>query len=220
MLRSLSKSVLALLMVAGLATISMAQDNDDITRPITKSGSMAFVFNLGGIGTFGLAPQAIGSVNMGSTGSTVTGAGVKWYISDNQAIKILLGLSMTDDGNDPANTTNVSGSMFGIGAQYEYHFGPLYSTSPYVGGGISFASGSTTSENSAGKTSQSGTNINIAAVGGFDWFFTKGLALGAQYSLGYSMNSMSSDPAPATDYPTSSTIGIAGGGSVHFLAYF
>ena len=220
MLSSFTKSVLTLLMVAGLATVSLAQDNDDMARPLTKSGSMAFMFNLGGIGTFGLSPQAIGSVNMGTTGGTVTGAGVKWYIADNQAIKILLGLSMSDDGNDASQTTNVSSSMIGIGAQYEYHFGPLYSTSPYIGGGISFASGSTTNKTSAAETSQSGTNINIGAVGGFDWYFTKGLALGAQYMLGYSMNSMSSDPAPASDYPTSSTIGISGGGSVHILAHF
>lgn len=219
MLRSFTKSVLTLLMVAGLTTISIAQDAaDDMARPITKSGSMAFMFNLSGLGTFGLSSVSIGNPD----GNPVAGFGMKYYLADNQAVRVLLALMMTDDGDDPANTTNTTTSTIGIGAQYEYHFGALYSTSPYIGAAINFATTSSTSKNDANtptETSTTHTQLGIGAVAGFDWYFTKGMALGAQYGLGFVSNSMSSDPAPTEDYPSSTNIGIAGAGAVHLVVH-
>lgn len=221
MLRSFTKSVLSLLMVAGLATASMAQDNDDMARPITKSGSAAFLFNLSGIGTFGMSAQPIGTVSNGSTSQTVAGVGMKYYISDGGALKILFAFATSDNGaTDDANSS--SGMQLGIGAVYEHHFGPLYSTSPYIGGGLRYAMASSTSGTGTSERKDNGSQLSIGAVAGFDWFFTKGLALGAEYNLGYTMNSSggSTGGTDDADHASPSAIGIGGGGSVHFIAYF
>ncbi len=219
MLRSFTKSVLTLLMVAGLATATFAQD--DAPRPLTKSGSAAFLFNIGGIGTFGMSAQPIGSVAGGTQSQTVAGIGMKYYLMDEGALKILLAFGTQSNGAvDDAN--KVSSMQLGIGLTYEHHFGALYSTSPYIGGGITYAMASTTSGSGTAETESSGSQLGIGAVAGFDWFFTKGLALGAEYNLRFTTNSSSGKVGGTDigDQPSPSTIGIGGGGSVHFLAYF
>jgi outer membrane protein W len=220
MLRSIAKSVFALFMVAGLASLSFAQD-DDMARPLTKSGSAAFVFNLSGFGTFGMSAQPIGTVSAGTTNQTVAGAGMKYYISDGGAIRILLAFATNDNGATD-DASSVTGMQFGLGAAYEHHFGPLYSTSPYIGGGITYAMASQTSGTGTGESKMSGSQLGIGAIAGFDWYFTKGLALGAEYNLRYVMNSssMESGGQDAGDQPSPSSIGIGGGASVHFIAHF
>jgi outer membrane protein W len=228
MSRSIFKFIVALVVVAGFAASSFAQEEANMARPNTKSGDAAFVFNLAGLGAFGLSAPTIGTVT-GITGSgfnstPVAGAGVKFYIADNMAVRVLLAFASTSNGAD--TTANVKTSTIGIGAAFEYHFKPVYSTSPYVGGGINFASASMT--NAGGTTSErkwGASLINIGVLAGFDWYFTRGLAIGGEYALGYSGQSSSAsvngkdlDPAP----PTTSTIalGIVGSGSVHLIVHF
>jgi hypothetical protein len=222
MSRSLTK-FFAFILVAGFALSAIAQDESNIIRPITKSGSAAFVFNISGLGAFGPTAQAIGTIAT----VPIAGVGVKYYLSDDLAAKVLLAFASTDDGRDSLGTSTMG---FGIGAIIEAHFGPLYSTSPYLGGGIKFASGSSTTDIAGTDTDAetSGTQITIMAVAGFDWFFTRGIAIGAEWGLGYTMTS-SDDGVDATDEPTSSSIGLgmtsAGGGlsgtgSVHAVVYF
>lgn len=229
MSRSLTK-FFAFVLVAGFALSAFAQDESNIIRPITKSGSAAFVFNVSGLGAFGPAAPGIGTV----AGQLISGAGVKYYLSDDLAAKVLLAFGTTDNGVDADKGTNISSTQLGLGAIIEVHFGPLYSTSPYAGGGIHFASGSSTSKTSVGGTatesSSSGTQITIMAVAGFDWFFTRGIAIGAEWGLGYTMNSSSSETtgSPSVDGPSNSSIGIgmtgnggiSGSGAVHAVVYF
>jgi hypothetical protein len=223
MSRSLTK-FFAFVLVAGFAFSAFAQDESNIIRPITKSGSAAFVFNISGLGAFGPTAPGIGTAN----GTPVAGAGIKYYLSDDLAAKILLAFGMTDNGVEEDKGTNVSTTQLGLGAIIEVHFGPLYSTSPYAGGGIHFASAGTTSKTSVGgtasETSSSGTQITIMGVAGFDWFFTRGMAIGAEWSLGYTMNSSSSETtgSPSVDGPSNSTLGLGmtGNGAVHAVVYF
>ena len=220
MSRSLTK-FLAFVLVAGFALSAFAQDESNIIRPITKSGSAAFVFNISGLGAFGPTAQPIGVLN----GAPVAGVGLKYYLSDDLAAKVLLAFASTDDGVDSGGTTTTA---FGIGAMVEAHFGPLYSTSPYLGGGIRFASGSSTRAGVGGAadTKLSATQLTIMAIAGFDWFFTRGIAIGTEWGLGYTMNS--SDNGVAPDEPSSSAIGlgmtsgggVSGSGSVHAVVYF
>lgn len=223
MSRSLTKFFAAFMLVSGLALSATAQDESNIIRPITKSGSAAFVFNISGLGAFGPTAPAVGSV----AGTPVAGAGLKYYLGDDLAAKVLLAFGTTNDGLDSGGTSTTA---FGIGAIVEVHFGPLYSTSPYVGGGIKFASGSRTVDILGTDTDSetSGTQITIMAVAGFDWFFTRGIAIGTEWGLGYTMNS-TDDGVDATDEPTGSAIGlgmtstsggISGSGSVHAVVYF
>jgi len=233
MSRSITKLTAAFVLIAGFTLSAFAQDESNIIRPITKSGSAAFVFNVSGLGAFGPAAQPIGTVSNGSTSAVVSGAGVKYYLADELAAKILLAFGTTDDGNDETKTTNVTTMQLGIGAMLEVHFGPLYSTSPYVGGGIMFATGSVSSKSTVGGTTVegkgSGTQISIMAIAGFDWFFTRGIAIGAEWGLGFTTNSSSSESGgTSTDGPSPSSIGIgmtgssgiSGTGSVHAVVYF
>jgi len=87
--------IAAALIVLGFASTSFAQDKDDIIRPLTKSGSAAFLFNLGGFGTFGVAAPAIGS-GFTVTGVTITGVstgvtvtGVSATAVTGEAIKVV-----------------------------------------------------------------------------------------------------------------------------------
>jgi len=224
MSRSLTKFFAAFVLVAGFALSAVAQDESNIIRPITKSGSAAFVFNISGLGAFGPTAPPIGS--LGGT-TPVAGAGLKYYLSDDLAAKVLLAFATTDDGKDSLGT---SSTAFGIGAIVEMHFGPLYSTSPYVGAGIRFASGSSTTDIGGTSTDaeSSASQLTIMAVAGFDWFFTRGIAIGTEWGLGYTMNS-TDDGVDATDEPSSSSIGLgmtstsgglSGSGSVHAVVYF
>ena len=223
MSRSFSTFVLSLLIVIGFVSTSFAQD-ENMPRPITKSGSAAFIFNLSGIGSFGLAAQPIGSVTVGTTNPTIVGAGMKYFFADDMALKVSLAFGSASNGKD--TTAKSSTMQFGIGAILEYHFKQLYSTSPYIGGGINFGTASATlAGGTTSETKYSGTLINIGVVAGFDWFFTKGLALGAEYGLGFTTNSTSVTlPAGATSptqpSPSGIGLGLSGNGSLHAVVYF
>lgn len=216
MLRSFSKSVLALLMVAGLATLSMAQDNDDSPRPITKSGSAAWIFSINGLGDFGVGGNDI------QTGDSdpVLAAGFRTFISDGLALRALLGFSTTSSGEKSDPSGAQSSTALGIAAGVEVHTGPLYSISPYFGGQVSFGMSGDKTETESNTNESSHSQFGIAALAGFDWYFTKGIFLGAEYTLGFASTSSSTTSGGTTnDAPSSSTIGI-GSGNVHLGVHF
>lgn len=235
MSRSFTTFIVTFVLAGGLALQAFAQE-ENIIRPITKSGSAAFVFNVGGLGAFGPAAQPIGTVSNGALSQVVSGAGVKYYLSDDFAAKVLLAFGTSDNGVDETKggtNMNQSAMQFGIGAIAEIHFGPLYSTSPYAGGGVQFVSGSVTtkSQPTPGTTVESkvsGTQITILAVAGFDWFFTRGIAIGTEWGLGFTTSSSSSESGGTkTDNASPNSIalgmtgtGISGAGSVHAVVYF
>jgi opacity protein-like surface antigen len=218
-MKSIVRSLAVLAIVAGMSSSAFAQEtNNDIIRPITKSGSAAFLFSMNGLGTFG-----IGTVSL-APGLGGAGFGMKYFIADDFALRVLLGFGSNSVGDDSTGTN----SMFGIGIGGEYHFRPLYSTSPYVGAQLGFQSNSETSKSGFGKSVHSTTAIGFAALAGFDWFFTRGIAVGAEYSLGIVTRSGETENTPTTGSATttedtdSSTIGFntAGSGNVHVAVYF
>lgn len=215
MLRSFTKSVLTLLMVAGLATASFSQD--DAPRPLTKSGSAAWTFSINGLGTFGVGGS---SISTGDNSNPVLAAGFKTYISDDMALRAMVGFSTSSSGDKDSSGGARSNTNMGIAAGIEIHTGPLYSISPYFGGQISFGMASSTQESSTNTLEQSSSQFGIAALAGFDWYFTKGIFLGAEYSLGFASTSSSVTNGGATnDSPSATTIGI-GSGNVHLGVHF
>lgn len=208
----------------GMARALRAQDADkDVIKPLTEKGSAAMIFELSGIGTFGIGGPGI----LGFSSSAV---GAKYFMADDMALFVLAGLNRTS--GSPANLDSVSAkpstTSFGIAAGIQDHFRPLYSTSPYVGGMVSFASNSTDdggSGNAENKTSSS--TFGIQALAGFDWFFTRGLCLGGEVSLGFASTSNSKTgpnegktASVTTKYQSVTTIALATGASVHFDVYF
>ncbi|GEM_PF-676047 len=226
----------------GIAHTTRAQDADkDIIRPLTAKGSAAFVFTLGGLGNFKIGAPGLGSVTLqramvtaGEGGLTTTivdstvrlfGMGAKYFFSDDMALRISLAFNSMSSGADTLGG-KLSSTIFGVGLGVEDHLRPLYSTSPYVGAQVSFLSGSSTNTVLVGKTDQdtktSSSDFRIAAIAGFDWFFTRGMAIGAEGMLGFDSQSFSVTPASGTEtsYPSTTTISLATEGNVHFVVYF
>lgn len=220
MKRSLTMYAAALLVLVGLSTSLRAQTNEnDIIRPITKSGSAAFLFTLQGLGTFGIGAPSIGT----GDNAVVAGAGMKYYFQDDMALRLLLAFNNSSHKtSDSSSSAKPGETNFGIGAGIEYHFRPLYSTSPYIGGQISFSQHATDNDVSgAGSKKTKDNSFGVAALAGFDWFFTRGLAVGAEYSLGFAtVGGSVTNGSTTTDNPTDTYISLAGGGNVHMVVYF
>lgn len=217
MSRNFTKFAAALLVVLGMAGSAMAQDDANIIRPITKQGSAAFLFTIQGLGTFG-----IGAPGISNGPSMLYGAGFKYFMSDDLALRILLALNSGSVNSNGTNSVTSTSMDFGIGVGAEMHFRPLYSTSPYVGAQIGFGSSSTDNGGSGAaqvKSSMSSFGINVLA--GFDWFWTRGLAIGAEYGLGFASSSASTTSnGTTTDLPSNTMIGFNNSGNVHLVVYF
>lgn len=233
MTRFLLKASATLFIVASLVGISMAQDtNDNIIRPSTKAGSAAWMFVFGGLSNFGMSALPIVGINAGSNSVDVYGAGYKYYLSDDMALRAILGFSTTSSGDaDVTKSPNGKNSStnYGIAVGLEMHTHAVYSTSPYFGAQIAFGGASADNTRTAGTVTSeakgSGTTFGIGVLAGFDWYFTHGIALGAEYNLGFSSSSSSTTSSSGgasttVDEPSSSTIGIGASGNVHVIVHF
>lgn len=248
MTRSITKFAAACLVTLGLASASHAQGDADIIRPITASGSAAFMFSLNGLGDFGFGGPVVGASSItdqqiaAGTASTVTGGsivmpgvGAKFFVSDNTALRVALAFRLYEDGKENVGNSTVGGpgkvqrNTTGINFGGEYHFRPLYSTSPYLGALISFVTDNfkrtyTPDGGSSLVTNLKSTSFGVGAVVGFNWFFTRGIALGGEYGLGFtSTSSVFEFPGQTkADEPTNTDVGMGvnGGGSLQFIVYF
>jgi len=208
-------SLFVLGLALGLANTSRAQDTkDEVIRPITKQGSAAFMFTIAGLGTFGIGAPAI---NGGSV-AQASGVGVKYFLADEMALRLLLGFS-SSTRQSPADTEKtLSSSTFGIQAGVEMHLRPLYSTSPYVGLQIGYSM--TSSDDAFGTTTVTDKNsaFSVLAFAGFDWFFTRGIAVGAEMGLGFTSNG--GTKTNGASKTSTSAIALATNPNVHAVVYF
>jgi hypothetical protein len=201
----------------GVARTSFAQD-DNVIHPITKQGSYAMIFELAGIGTFGFTGPGILGYN------AMPAVGAKYFLSDDMALFALVGLNTSSGSDSVASSVSAkqSSTAFGIAAGFQMHTRPVYSTSPYWGAMVSFGSSSTDNGGSGDadvKTSNSA--FGVAAIAGFDWFFTHGMALGGDVSLGFKSTSGSETvDGSTTDAQGTSVISIMTNASVHLNVFF
>ena len=143
MIRLLSKLLVALVLVGFVASASMAQEPENIIRPSTKSGSAAMYFSFGGLGTLGMQGVQFNPLLFPGESTSdavfVYGAGIKYYLSDDLALRAILGFSTSSNGDaDPTKSQSgkTSTTQFGIGAGIEMHTNAVYSISPYFGAQI------------------------------------------------------------------------------------
>src|SRR5579883_209741 len=191
MSRTVIRTVSVLLIVAGFVSISRAQDEEKWIRPSTKSGSAAWEFSFGGLSTLGMAAVPIVTVNTplasgSSQANSIVGAGYKYYFSDDMALRAMLGF-MTSSSGDADPTKSADGkntsTNYGIAVGVEMHTHAVYSTSPYFGAQIAFGGASWDNqkqETTGGATTEtkgSGTTFGIGVLAGFDWYFTRGMAV-------------------------------------------
>ncbi|MFI5264019.1 MAG: hypothetical protein ACHQM6_05855, partial [Candidatus Kapaibacterium sp.] len=223
MSRFFMKLALSVLLVVGFTSVSFAQDDANMAHPNTKAGSAAWMFSFGGLSTLGLNSFAI---NNNFTSGGVAAAGWKYYLSDDMALRALLGFTTGSSGADTLPGGHNSATAFGIGVGIELHTHAVYSTSPYFGAQVSFGMGSNDQTFKAGtETKTSGSSFGIGVLAGFDWYFTKGIAVGGEYMLGFSSASSSTTITPnggsakTVDNPSSTSIGISSA-SVHLIVHF
>lgn len=233
MLRSFLKLklIFSFCLLVGFVTVSYAQEDATMARPNTKSGSAAWMFTISGLAPFGMDGFDLAAFDLtGDTenplNETVFGAGGKWFFSDDMALRALFGFS-TDNRGDADPTKDPSGktttTLYGIAVAVELHTHPVYSTSPYIGGQISFAGASVDNQKTVSGTTVevkgSGSAFSIGVLAGFDWYFTHGIAVGGEYLLGFTSTSISNTSGGTTkSLPSSSTIGISSG-SVHLVVH-
>ncbi len=225
MSRSLTKIVafaFVLTFTFGVARTSFAQDVDNnIIHPIDKQGSTAMIFELAGIGTFGFTGPGIAGYN------AMPAVGGKYFIADNMALFVLAGFNSSSGSDSVASTVSAkqSSTAFGIAAGFQMHCHPFYSTSPYWGAMISFGSSSSHNGGTSGTdgTDEKSSNsaFGVAALAGFDWFFTHGLALGGEISLGFKSTSQSfTSDGTTSDAQGTTVISLATNASVHLNVFF
>jgi opacity protein-like surface antigen len=225
-----------LLLAALLPMRSYAQDStaSQGISPITRSGSAAMMFSFGGPSTFVMSgPSANGSGDP----RVFAGAGMKYYLSDRLAGRLLLNFGTATSGPDSAQTTS---STYGIGLAIEYHCHDLYAISPYFGGGVGInlintsrpdtvptvggiipKGGKITQATTTNPIKNSYTGFAVSALAGFDWFFAKSVALGTEFSLGFSSESQShTSVGTTTNLPSTTMFGISTLGNIHLLVYF
>ena len=231
----LKYAFLSVFLLAGMFATASAQDTqkkEDEIVPITRQGSAAMMFSMSGAMNFGLyGPSANGSADP----RVLAGAGFKYYFNDRWAGRVLLNFGTATSGPDSAETKS---SLYGIGLTAEWHCHDLYAISPYLGAGIGINVGSITrpitetpgltGKNGVSPTATNGTTIQTSTtgiafslLGGFDWFFTKSMALGAEMSLGYANISSSTTSGGTTvNNPSTSLLGISTVSNVHLIVYF
>jgi hypothetical protein len=219
-------TVITILMLVG----SVASGQDAVPGPSAGSKGMLFSFS--------------GLANLGA-GTYEGGLGLKLYLSDYTAVRgiVLFGLSSTTTPvNAPAGWSSVdattSDNTFGVGGAIELHF-TKSRISPYIGGGILFATRSTESKTGdsapAGgilsqtttKNANGATSISIGGLLGVEYYITSGVSLSAEYQIGFTSSSNKDlevstpgTPTVTTKRGSSTAIGINNSGLLTLAVYF
>jgi opacity protein-like surface antigen len=208
--------ILSILVVCVVAcNVARAQS----TTPKTSSGDKALLFSINGFGTFGVGSSLIGSVPVGGDSDQVfpfVGFGMKLYISDRTALRGALGFGLssksTPNGADSIPKTTSSTTTIGIAPAIEFHMMNAGPVSGYLGAFVLFAtsSSSTTPRGvDSLKSSGSGMTFGVGGILGAEFFPWSNISLAAEYQLGLSVTSTSSEfRNTTTDGPTITNVGI------------
>lgn len=231
-MRKISHILLVLLLVSAFSVRTFAQEErSKYPTPVQRAQALAFLFSLSGAGDFGIyGPSGNGAADE----RVIAHTGLRYFIAQNLALRALLSFSLWNNGDDNAK---VSETNLGLGVALLYHIQALYSIAPYFGGGIGFDTYSYETPtqveitDSHGQLQQSiynqpgkNTSIGLTALGGFDWYFTDGIAIGAEFSLGFYTTSVTiqNSDGTETDGGSPSGLGISPGGgtNVHLVVNF
>lgn len=223
----MKRFAILLLVLTFVASVSFAGD----PKPLTRSGDKALLFDLGG-----LANLAAG--NYGG------GLGAKYYIASDLALRLSIGFttsSQTDKNTQsplPAGRLGESSrttTEFSVAPAITYNLAKTSTVVAYVGGMVSFSSGSDKREGNSGglgagfdsgeEYSQSTTTFGVAGILGAEWFPWENISLSAEYHLGYSHSSseVKSTTPPTTvtvDGPTTSGFGLGSANTAAFTLSF
>lgn len=219
-----------LLILLALAVAGNFAFAGDEVMPKTKEGDKALMFTINGFGDFGIASMPVGAVPsydaLGNLGSTnLAGFGMKYYISNNLAIRGTLAFTWRDVSTpgiflgNPVGSTDqeVTETMFGIMPGVQWHVATMGPVTGYVGGValIGFWSGSfkgsVVPPTVATEDKASGTVFGVAGLIGAGFFPWDNISLDAEYHLAFTSSSSKVEPAgaPSVDGPTTNQIAIS-----------
>lgn len=215
-MKKLLAVVLVLTVTLGTA---VAADN---SKPITKAGSTALMFDLGGLANL-------------SAGNYQGGLGIKYYISNGFAVRGALSFGMTSTTTknpaDPVPTTQLSESKlsslsFTVAPGIQYNVATSAAVVAYVGAQVSFTMSSVEREGNANGTGlgftkdnkykQSSSIFGAAAFVGVEWFAWDNISLAGEYRFGFSSSTGKEESSNATtsvteDAPSTTSFGLGSG---------
>jgi opacity protein-like surface antigen len=224
------KNVLLAFLLFGIVTVAATAQDAAASR---RTGNTAILFSINGFGDFGVKPKVVGGTPLGNSGfdtvmsqlgqmvgqtfaRPVYGIAMKFYLSDNIALRAGLGFNVQSEstpvaGDTTGKETTLTRNAFGIAPAVEVHVVQAGPISFYTGGGLSFAMASSSSGEGDAARSASQTGIGVNAIVGAEFFPWNNISLGAEYQVGAQINSTSSEVAgKSTDGPSSTTIGDSG----------
>jgi opacity protein-like surface antigen len=153
----------------------------------------------------------------------LTGIGMKYYMKDDFALRgafnfhydkaDLQSYSYTQTilvGTPPyqypqtitttIDSAEVKNLFFGLNPGFEYHFANSGAVTAYIGGEAMFAMAKSTTTFRGKDVSGKGTIFGVGAILGAEFFPWDNIAMSAEYKLGFSTNSTS------TDYPDGTSV--------------
>lgn len=229
------KFIISLFFFVAVIGIASAQD----TRPKTSSGDKALLFSFNGFGDFGVAGAHAGNVPFSFFGldsilqmrlmRPLYGFGIKFYLADNVALRGSLGLGSSTTSTPRANDTtgktdDVTDLVFGINPGLEFHLVNAGPVTAYTGVFVNYTGSWNFSGDEAdtlvGTTTRSFSSFGGGAIFGVEYFPWSSVSLAAEYQLGVSATSTSTNRKGVTaDGPSYLDIGI-GAFAVTLGVYF
>ena len=220
------KRMVAVLLVLALAGGSLLAA--ETAKPITKAGSKALLFDLGGLANL-------------SAGNYEGGLGLKYYISNGFAVRLGLGFGMSSETTKnpstvvplPANQlseSKLSGMSFSIAPGIQYNLVTTNAVVAYAGAQVSFTSSNQerTGNNAGmgvgftqGSTFKTSSSIfGVAAFIGVEWFAWENISLAGEYRFGFSSSSGKTESSSTTasasqDAPSSTSFGLGSANSAN-----
>lgn len=227
--------IIGLFLLAIAAGGASAQD----TRPKTSAGDRALLFSFNGFGDFGVNGSTAGSAPLTFFGidttfnirllSPIYGFGIKYYLGDNVALRASLGLgsstvSIPRSEDTTGRTDDVTDLILGVTPGLEFHLVNTGPVTAYTGIFASFSGSWNFSgdkeDTIADSTTRSYSSFGGGAVFGVEYFPWNSISLGAEYQLGVSVSSSSTEhKGESTDGPGYFDIGI-GAFAVQLGVYF
>jgi opacity protein-like surface antigen len=218
--------LLALLLIPGSIIAQTTQTAGGIT-PRATSGDFALLFDLGGLANLalnGFSPSG------GDTTTVGAGFGAKYFIANNVALRLALTLESNNATRPIDSIYNDEFSAFRLGVAPSVTVNVVTSgpVAGYVGGGISFATTSSTSDpadSTQPNVDASGTSFGVAAIIGAEWFPWTNVSLAAEYNLGYARSTSDEErtiggTTQRFERPTESSIGLRSRGVLTAAIYW
>ncbi len=214
------KKMLALVLILAMAAgFAQAADN---AKPVQKAGSVALMFDLGGLANL-------------AAGSYQGGVGAKYYIANGFAARLAIGAGLSSTTTKypgatvPATALSESketNNTFTIAPGIQYNVATSNAVVGYLGAQVAF---STTSHERTGNASgfnagftkdnsynESHTSFGVAGFVGVEWFPWDNIAFSGEYRIGFATTSGKSESKTATtsvstDDPSSTSFGTSAG---------